>query len=373
MKEGSFLWEVARSPYKSEFLCENLQFGTQNPLFLIDQFGGKRPAIINKEFLEQGSIQFQMFPSTLLDSNVLDQLDKFVQKGHATDGFLEFLRFLAQRKWDSSAMFYYLEHFSKSSLDDFRKNAIRRTESLLKIHSMDDSYFVKTGQLIPNGKVVEHYLSSSGAKTLLEIAEQRVEYFIQSYRKSDLIAMIEATEIALVKMVLVRKSEMKEASPVEQYNELKRFLINDLGILLAREAHLALHYFCDNAGRLLGIQSNTSKEKAISIIKSTAWDIYLLRMPEIMFSESPSEVCISYVSTQEKQLQALAKFFSIERIECFRNSGLTPIVGFSMAGIPETVSKQIEDEIRPVNNSKIRTIPMGLNQALFDQLKRFCA
>ena len=350
-----------------------MQFGTSNPIFLVDQFEGKRPAIINRKFIEQGSIQFGMFPSALLDSNVLDQLDRFVQKGDATDGLIDLLHFLAQRSWDSSPMFYYLEHFSKSSLDDFRKNAIRRTESLLKVHSMNDAHFVETGQLIPNEEAVEHYLSSAGTKSLKEVAENRVEHFIQGYSKAALLTMIEAIEIALVKMVLIRKSELKGESPIEQYREFLRFQKNDLGMLLAREAHLAIHYFCDKAGRLLGIQSNTPKDKAKSIIKSTAWDIYLLRMPEIMFSESPSEVCISYVTTQEKQLQALAQLFSIERIECFREVGLTPVVGFTTSGLPKKVRDEIEDELQPVGSQKIERVPTGLNQALFNQLERFCA
>ena len=373
MEKASFIWEVAGSPYPSEFLNGSFQFGISNPIFLIDQFNGTRPAIINREFIERGNIQFSMYPSSLLDSNVLDQLDRFVQNGHSTDGFLAFLHFLAQRGWDSSPMFYYLEHFSKSPLEDFKKNAIRRTESLLTIHSMDDPHFIKTGLLIPNEEAVENYLSLSGAKSLREVAEQRVNHFIQGYRKSDLVAMIEATEIALIKMVLIRKSEMKKASPMEQYHEFLRFLKNDLGLLLAREAHLAIHYFCDNAGRLLGIQSNTPKQKAVAIIKSTAWDIYLLRMPEIMFTESPSEVCISYVSTQEKQLQALAKLFSIEKIECFSEAGLTPLVGFNMSGLPNIIREQIEDELLPASNSKTKSVPAGLNQALFQQLERFCA
>lgn len=373
MGKESFIWDVTGSPYPSEFLRESVQFGTSNPIFLVDQFEGKRPAIINRKFLEQGSIQFGMYPSALLDSNVLDQLDKFVQKGHSTDGFIEFLRFLAKRGWDSSPMFYYLEHFSKSSLDDFRKNAVRRTESLLKIHSMNDSYFLETGKLIPNEEAVEHYLSSSSAKSLKEVAEKRIDHFIQRYNKAELLVMIEAIEIALIKMVLIRKSELKGASPVEQYREFQRFLKNDLGMLLGREAHLAVHYFCDKAGRLLGIQSNTPKEKAKSIIKSTAWDIYLLRMPEVMFSEATSEVCISFVATQEKQLQALAQLFSIERIECFREVGLTPVVGFNMSGIPKKVRDEIEDELLPVGSQKIKNVPTGLNQALFNQLEMFCA
>lgn len=373
MGKESFIWEISASPYQSEFLRESIQFGTSNPIFLVDQFGGKRPAIFNKEFIEQGSIQFGMYPSALLDSNIIDQLDRFVLKGHTTDGFICFLRFLSQRRWDSSPIFYYLEHFSKSSLDDFRKNAVRRTESLLKVHSMNDSHFIETGQLIADEKAVAHYFSTSGATSLKEVAEKRVERFIQRHSKATLLSMIEAIEIALLKMVLIRKFEYNGASPAQQYREFMRFLKNDLGMLLGREAHLAIHYFCDNAGRLLGIQPNTPKEKAKSIIKSTAWDMYLLRLPEIMFSESPSEVCISYVATQEKQLQKLAQLFSIERIECFRKIGLTPTVGFSTSGLPQKVIDEIKYELHPIGDQKTKGVPTGLNQALFNQLERFCA
>jgi len=373
MKNGSFFWEVSESPYVSEFLLENKQFGYKNPVYLIDQFEGKRPAIINSEFLIRGNIQFKMFATSLLDSNVLDQMDKFVQKGQVTDGLSGFLNFLVERKWDSSALFYYLEHFSKSSIDDFKHNAIRRTESLLKIHSMDEPLFLRTGKITPDNQALEHYLISTGSKNLYEVAEKRVEGFIKNYNKSELVSMLEVTEIALIKMVLIRKTEMKKSSQIAQYNEFMRFLKIDLGIMLAREAHLAIHYFCDNAGRLLGIQSNMSKDKAKSIIKSTAWDIYLLRMPEVMFTESPTEVCISYVSTHEKQLQALAKLYSIERIECFYQSGITPVVGFNMAGIPEGLRAQIEDELYYDNAKNVKSVPTGLKQALYKELDRFCA
>ncbi|WP_067218438.1 hypothetical protein [Marinomonas gallaica] len=373
MDTESFFWEISKSPYKSKFLSETLEFGKDNPVFLLDQFSGKQPALINKEFLETGNLKFEMFPTALLDSNVLDQLDKFVQKGKTTDGFLDFLIFITQRGWDSSALFYYLEHYSKSDIDVFKKNAIRRTESLLKIHSMNEPHFLKTGEVIPNIEAVEHYKKSSDARSLYEVAEKRVESFIANYNKSSLTAMLEATEIALIKMVLIRKTEMNRSSIIEQYNEFIRFLKVDLGMILAREAHLAIHYFCDNAGRLLGIQSTTSKEKAAAIIRSTAWDIYLLRMPEIMFPASPSEVCISYVSTQEKQLQALARLFSLERIESFASSNITPIVGFSMEGIPEHIQVEISDHLLPVNETQSISLPIGLKQALYNQLEVFCA
>lgn len=372
MKDESFYWDISNSPYKSDFLEESMIFGINEPIFLIDQFNGKRPIIINQEFIDKGNISFNMFPSALLDSNVINKIDGLIQHGKKTDGLIEFLKFLSSRQWDSSAMFYYLEHFSKSSVETFRKNAIRRTESLLTLHSMNDEIYVKTGTITPNNEAIAHYLLSSNSSSLREVAEKRVDDFIISYNKESLTQMIETIEIALIKMVLIRKYEMKNSSPIEQYNEFIRFLEYDLEIMLAREAHLSLHYFFDKAGRLLVIQSNTPIEKATSIIKSTAWDIFLLRMPEIMFHNNPEEICIAYVSTQEKKLQSLAKLFTIENI-AFQNGGMLPGVSYNMVEIPKNVKLNIElttKKTKNINNKK--NIPIGLHQAMFKQLHHLC-
>jgi hypothetical protein len=313
-----------------------------------------------------------MYPSALLDSNVVNLLDSFIQKGKTTDGFSEFLNFLIKKGWDFNLMFYYFEHFAKSPLEIFKSNAIRRTESLLKLHTMNEEHFLKTGEVTPNHTEVEHYTSLSDVNSLFEVAEGRVNDFISDYKNHPLSQMLEATEIALIKMVLIRKNELVKSSPVEQYNEYNKFLHNDLGILLGREAHLALHYFCDNAGRLLGIQANTAYEKAIFIVKSTAWDLFLLRMPEILFGESPKEVCISYIATQEKQLQELARLYAVERIESYSSVGILPSVSFNLSGIPETIQSQLSNGALKKPQDKKKTIPVGLHQVLCNELQRFC-
>jgi len=373
-KTNSFIWEIESSPYPSDFLQESMTFGSVNPVFLIDQYAGKRPTILNQQFLTNGTINVSMYPSALLDSNVLDLVDIFVQKRKSTDGFKECLRFLTKKGWDFSPLFYYLEHYAKSSLRDFRHNAIRRTESLLKLHSMDEKHFLETGEIIPNPQAVEHYTGCLGVDTLADVAEKRVEEFINGQSKYALAQMLEATEIALMKMVLIRKSEMTKSSPVEQYNEFERFLRNDVGVMLCREAHLSLHYFCDNAGKLLGIQANTtSYEKAVSIIKSTAWDIYLLRMPEIFFTESSDEACIAYIATQEKKLQELARLYTVNRIESYDDAGIYPLVGFNLTGIPESVKSELPTVIERTGQKGRINLPTGLHEALENELRRICA
>ncbi|MBX9349168.1 hypothetical protein K5M36_18970 [Chromobacterium vaccinii] len=378
MHSETFLWEVHHSPYPSQFLTGTRQFGEASPLYLVDQFEGKRPALLNHEFLSNGKITFGMYPSALLDSNILDAIDKRVSGKAVPDGLESFLRFVTEKGWDFSPMFYYMEHFAKSARHDFLPNAIRRTEALLHLHSMNEEHFLSTGQVIPNPEAVAHYTSEVGAKTLQEVAEHRVTSFANDYDRHALAGMIEATQIALIKMVLLHKLEQPKASPARKHEEFIRFLREDLGIMLAREAHLALHYFCDRAGRLLGIQSNTAVEKALGTVRSTAWDIFLLRFPEMLFSESPSELCIAYVATHEKRLQELARLFTIERIHSNSSSGFAPHVSYDLSSIPEEVVAAIPSDLGmppslvDLSGRKSLSVPAGLLSALERELARFC-
>lgn len=183
MEKNSFIWEVQNSPYNSPFLSGTQTFGHSSPLYIVDQYEGKRPALINEKFISQREISFKIYPSALLDSNVLDAIDKKILTGKSLDGLDEFLNFITVNNWDSSPMFYYLEHFTKSKLEDFLPNAIRRTESLLRLHSMDDAHFIKTREIIPNHEAVNHYIDELGVRTLREVAEYRVIDFANSHKR----------------------------------------------------------------------------------------------------------------------------------------------------------------------------------------------
>ena len=378
MDHKPFFWEIMGSPYPSNFLRDSQKFGETNPIYLIDQFSGKRPALFNKKFISTGKVEFPMYACAILDSNIIDAIDKKVSNNATFDGLDSFLRFLIKDGWDFNLLFYYLEHYAKSSISDFKKNAIRRTESLLKLHSMDEKFFLTTGKISSNLEAVNHYTQQAGVKNLAEVAESRVISFIGQWDKRALVNMTELTQIALIKMVLIHKYEQPQSSAIKKYNELVRFLRVDVGIMLARESHIGLHYFCDLAGKLLGIQSNTSIERALSIIKSTAWDIFLLRMPEALFSENPDELCIAYIATHEKSLQNLANLFTIESIKS-TPSGFVPRIGYSMVGIDKSISENIAKDIdEPEAQTDFRikksfNSPTGLLSAMEAELRRFCS
>lgn len=366
---SEYTWEISNSPYPSQFLSGTREFGEANPCLLIDQYSGKRPAILNKEFLERGQIQFGLYPSALLDSNLANQVHAVANGGKVNDGFQSLLRFLTEKRWDFSLYFYYVEHFCKARThDDFMGNAVARTRALLSLHSMDESEFLSSGRVVPNPEAVQHYLDASRATDLDEVALRRVEEFCSLHSRRDTLDRIEAIEVALIKMFLLRRIEMPKATALKQHEAFLTFLERDLGAMLARESHLALHYFYDQAGSLLGIQPNTPITRALATITSTTWDMYFLRMPELFFSESPTEMCLAFLATQEKQLGRLARLFSVESIVGTPEGDFLPVIGYSMQELPDEVIDS-QPPIQPLHMGR-KAVPVGLRDAMVNELRR---
>jgi len=371
---SEYIWIISDSPYSSPFLSGSKEFGTINPCFLIDQYSGKRPAIINKKFLKCRQIEFPICPSALLDSNLVDQVYAIANGGKAKDGFKYLLEFLTEKCWDFSLCFYYVEHFCKAkNHEEFVENAIKRTHALLTIHSMNELEFLHSGKILPNPEAVENYLNLSGAHDLNEVASQRVEEFSSNFSKRYILDLIEAIEIALIKMFLLRRVEMTKATPLKQHEAFVAFLKRDLGITLARESHLALHYFYDQAGRLFGIQPNTPINKALATINSTAWDMYLLRMPELLFSSQPPDLFLSFIATEEKQLGHLAKLFSVESISGTSKGNLLPDIGYLLNELPKEAEDALQQDVfqhRCVLHTERKSVPVGLHDAMVNELRR---
>ena len=85
----------------------------------------------------------------------------------------------------------------------------------------------------------------------------------------------------------------------------------------------------------MGIQINTPRLRALQVLRSTAWDMYFLRLPELFLSRNPQQLCLSYVATQERKLYQLAKLFSVESVRGYGDGATMPIVGYSLEGCPK--------------------------------------
>ncbi|WP_220790983.1 hypothetical protein, partial [Pseudomonas amygdali] len=202
-------------------------------------------------------------------------------------------------------------------------------------------------------------------------ATTHVHSFITSHSQREALETVEATEIALLKMVLLREFEMRGASPAEQYIAYQQFISSTLNFSLARESQLALHYFSGQAGSLLGIKQNSSRKKAVRNISATAWDLLLLRTPELLLKPpvNGGHVEVAFVATHEHKLAELAQLMEIHTL--FPST--TPIVQYDMTKVRDDVIDTIRNAfdgqmVSPISRQGSASIPTGLRDALSHSL-----
>ena len=133
--------------------------------------------------------------------------------------------------------------------------------------------------------------------------------------------------------------------------EFEAFQKETLGIGMAREFFLAMMYFNNAAGKLLGVQANTSSQKTHDIVASTAWD--LLRIPEFKFNKTAEPYVIPYIVTKEKQLAHFADLTWYREIWLDGGRGF-PVNELSLEDLPRKFVEELGRNFKrlPSNRSK---------------------
>jgi regulator of sigma D len=233
-------WEIKDSIIESSIINGTKKLGLANPVFIVDQFSGRAPMLVNENLLINKEVNYSIDEEALLDSNVVDLIDKFVNKQASTDGLNEFLKFVIEHGWNLNPLFYLLEHFSKSPIDNFKKNATRRLESIIKIFCMDEDHYLSENKFRITDKATQKYLIQCGEPSIQAAAVSWVNEFIDSYKNSWFSTLVEATEVVLIKMLLIRKVEMINACPSDQMKALESFCRLYMKVVMGRELHFSV-------------------------------------------------------------------------------------------------------------------------------------
>ncbi len=360
----SHIYEIASSPYESHVMGSSLFFGPDKyPLTIIDQFSGKRPAIINRAFLtSKGKYNMIIVATMLLDSHVATHLHLYRTGGKSDyrETIEAFLTFVSKHGYDYNPIFYFLESYSKSSLKEFLDNVAPIATSLLFFHSMDEARFVSSKEMILKADAIEYYYSLYGADSLEKCGKAMAESFSADVKNRDYLQIIDASYACLLKMVLIQKRNSDR--PVhKKLEELNEFMISELGATMVRERHLAIYYFAGLAGSFIGVQANMNVDKAKHDLKATAWDIFLLRLPELFLDPAQlPEMNLTYVCTVEKKLIKLGELLKIERL--FAKSAddfdIMPEISIDLSLLERTVSRESLSAITENSHQAVDHVPL---------------
>jgi hypothetical protein len=96
--------------------------------------------------------------------------------------------------------------------------------------------------------------------------------------------------------------------------KLYEFVYEIFGVLFSRELGVASFYFSGKLDKFIPLQKNANAQDTIKRMKSTAWDMYLLRLPELMLCHEDAPIPLAMICTGDKGVQAVGKRFLVRRL-----------------------------------------------------------
>lgn len=350
------IFDFTNSPYKAQFYNQSFKFEkNKKKIGIVDQFQGKRPIVLNREFVvERKQLDFKFVHTLILDSHIVDVLHRYVSRNGKLDDdtkavVIDFLTHVSALNCDYSPMFYLAENWAKSTKEQFIKTSSEKLSSILKLHSMDEKIFIETHEIKYKDDSLQHYFELYESNSLEGCGEKWAQSFVKYGAFEYFTSLTKLSYACLLKMVLIHFINpcIEEKNIVFKYYEFEKFLLNDLNLLLGREINLALYYFSSFAGKFVNVQSNMSLKNAKKTLKATAWDLLLLRMPEFLLRPANlPEINTSYVVTSEDKLLSIGDMFNVESLfYASVKDEATPMLSFNTDIFEAVLSKVSIDKL----------------------------
>ena len=110
-----------------------------------------------------------------------------------------------------------METLTKNVFETTFPHAHKFAETMLQLHSMDEAYFLKSGDIRPDQKKVAAYLDGQNVKTLSELAERHVRDMAAGVLPySDI---LQVTYACLLKAGILNCTRISQRRKMEQFVE----------------------------------------------------------------------------------------------------------------------------------------------------------
>ncbi|EPR36221.1 hypothetical protein dsat_1749 [Alkalidesulfovibrio alkalitolerans DSM 16529] len=352
--------------------------GRIGKLYNVDGFKGKKIAYIKNPFPEE----VRLVPTVMLDSNLVSYLQQFVEKTLHKDFYYSIFLFIKEvhvnLNYDFSPVFYFYESFHKQEVKDFKQFALKSYMALLKIQVMDKEKFVSDYEIQEDPRLVAELCKNKMCSSLEQVAKNYIDNFADA-QQHEMSIMPNVTYLVLLKMVLIKYDRRIEDSGKIQ--AVYEFMIEEFGLLFAREIVLSALYFSSRTGR-----SIKYFDKNINIInlkhnlQATAWDILLARMPEMLLTfSSPDEVTVATICTGEEFIKEICEMVSYERIDvCKKKNFIQPQFLFNNSLMMEKLDKVYYDSIVQIIDTHVpvrtrKSLTKEYLDGLEDKLLKECS
>lgn len=343
--------EFVTPPPSEIFLPCSVHFGDDKfGVHIVNQFRTPRPYLLSYEAFTR-EIQIPFRPSVFMDSNLVNYIHQYVTLDPALGPsrrkvINDFLRFVVSKGLDYNGFFYYIEGVAKDDRDLLARHAVRVSESILRLHTMDNTRFLASGEIATDPKLLEIYAKEYDAPSIPEIAPLYARSLCGSAPQLD--SMSKLAYASLLKIGLIHKSGRQTI--VAKYREFLSFMASKLDIALGPESVLALGYFAGQYDDFIPIQRGANPGRIFKRLRSAAWDLVLLRLPTHMLGAPiENEVEIAYIGTSDRALQRIMGALKVESVLVHRPFRNLPAISYGYADLKPIIGPRVIAEIDEMN------------------------
>ena len=319
-----------------------------------------------------------LVPTVILDSNVMAYLHQFLTARESQDekqrkAVIQLLDYLLDTKFDYNPSFYYLESFSKSA--ESSQKIIEYTKSILSLHMMDELHFLQKREICVNEVTLAKYAEKFDTYDIDEMAKRQCEILRKMH--------VPSTDWKVLYLIILKAALIHRTFQGDFESKLRKlyeFVYEIFGVLFSRELGVASFYFSGELDKFIPLQKNANAENTIKRMKSTAWDMYLLRLPELMLCHEDAPIPLAMICTGDKGVQAVGRKFRVRRLFTVQGTPFPELeIRFDRnrnddvsAGLFKEFARDRKEKGRDVDVNKVLR---GLNEPIAElenSIKEFC-
>jgi hypothetical protein len=174
---------------------------------------------------------------------------------------------------------------------------------------MDELYFLQKREIRVNDVTLGKYAEKFGTNDVDEMAKRQCEILQKMH--------VPGTDWKVLYLIILKAALIHRTFGGDfeaKVRKLYEFVYEIFGVLFSRELGVASFYFSGELDKFIPLQKNANAENTIKRMRSTAWDMYLLRLPELMLCHEIAPIPLAMICTGDKGVQAVGKRFRIRRL-----------------------------------------------------------
>ncbi len=220
------------------------------------------------------------------------------------------------------------------------------SESILRLHTMDTSHFLATGEIKIDKDILELYRSRLGRSDFPELAAEYAKTMVRPV-PFEFEWRSKISYATLLKIALIHRTSAHDV--MRKYENLRTFMEKTFNIALGIERMLALHYFCGHFQNFIPIQKGANPDLVFKRTRAAAWDLLMIDLPAYLLVLDPSDgITLGFPCTSDRALCSIGHACSLEMVMAWapREDRPLPVMAYDLCSLEKDLGDEVMNRIK---------------------------